>query len=48
MVFIGCQAVYERTAAAVDPVNQPFVDQQIQNSIDGDPVDVFGTVEGLK
>ena len=48
MVFIGCQAVDERTAAAVDPINQPFVDQQIQNSIDGYAVDVGGTLEGLK
>ena len=48
MVFIGCQAVYERTTAAVNPVNQPFVYQQIQNAIDGYAVDVVGTAEGIK
>ncbi len=48
MVFIGCQAVYERTTATVNPVNQPFVYQQIQDSIDGYAVDVVVTAEGIK
>ena len=48
MVFIGSQAVYEGTTATADPVNQPFIYQQIQNSINGDPVDVVGKSEGVK
>ena len=48
MVFIGGQAVNKATAAAVDPLDQPFVYQQIQNSINGDPVDVVGPAEGVK
>ena len=48
MVFIGRRAVYEGAAPAADSVNQPLIYQQIQNSINGYPINVVGKAEGVK
>ena len=48
MMFIGRQAVIKSPATGADTLDDPASDQQIENAIDGHPVDGSAAIQGFE
>jgi len=48
MVGIGSQAIAKKSIARTDTINQFFYSQEVQDAIDGHPVEGLGSAQRLK